>query len=194
MNSEKEHLIQNALNDVDLGLFNSIRQASEHYNVPKSTVAYRRTGRPSITEIDRISQRLSKQEERVLIQYFRDLQRQHLCPNYAQIRRMVTKLLHSKGDKIQLGKYYVERLIARHPGLKTYRNRHMNIKRMMALDSDVIKRFFVEFEQLRSQYAVDSQDIYNMNETGFQIGQTASKYVVFDSVMSRPVAPTSDNT
>ena len=86
MDSDKEHLIQNASNDVDLGLFSSIRKATDYYNVPKSTVAYRRAGRPSIAETDRISQRLSKQEERVLIQYFRDLQRQHLCPNYAQIR------------------------------------------------------------------------------------------------------------
>ena len=63
---------------------------------------------------------------------------------------MVTKLLYSKGDKIQLGKHYVERLITRHSELKTRRNRHMDIKRMMALDSDVIERFFIKFKQLRS--------------------------------------------
>ncbi len=192
--SNKEHLIQKASNDVDLGLFSSIRKAADYYDVPNSTVAHRRAGRPSVAETDRISQRLSKQEEKVLIQYIRDLQRQHLCPNYAQIRRMVVKLLQSKGDKIRLGKHYVQRLISRHPELKTRRNRQMDVKRLMALDSDVIKRFFAEFEHLRSTYAVESQDIYNMDETGFQIGQTASKYVVYDPAMGRPIAPTSDNT
>ncbi len=192
--SNKEHSIQRASNDVDLGLFDSIRKAADYYDVPKSTVAYRRAGRPSIAETERISQRLSKQEEKVLIQYFQDLQRQHLCPNYAQIRRMVTKLLQNKGDKNRLGKHYVERLIARHPELKTRRNRQMDIKRLIALDSGIIERFFAEFEHLCSMYGVKSQDIYNINETGFQIGQTASKYVVFNPAMGRPVALISDNT
>jgi hypothetical protein len=68
--SNKEHSIQQASNDVDTGLFSSIREASDYYDVPKSTVAHRRAGRLSVAEIDRSSQRLSKQEEKVLIQYF----------------------------------------------------------------------------------------------------------------------------
>ena len=74
MASNKEQSIQRALNDLELGLFSSIGQAADYYGVPKSTVAHRRTGRPSVVQTDHISQRLSKEEEKVLIQYFRDLQ------------------------------------------------------------------------------------------------------------------------
>ena len=73
MNSSIEHSIQQALNDVKVGLFSSIRKAASYYDVPKSTAVHRRAGRPLIAETDRISQRLSKQEEKVFIQYFRDL-------------------------------------------------------------------------------------------------------------------------
>ena len=65
--SNKEHSIQKASNDVDLALFGSIRKAAAYHNVLKSTVAHRHAGRPSIAETDRISQRLLKQEEKVLV-------------------------------------------------------------------------------------------------------------------------------
>ncbi|KAF7509097.1 hypothetical protein GJ744_008324 [Endocarpon pusillum] len=82
--SNKEKSIQKASSDVELGLFSSIRKAADYYDVPNSTVAHRRAGRPSVAEADRISQT------------------QHLPPNYAQIRRMLVKLLQRKGDKIRL--------------------------------------------------------------------------------------------
>jgi hypothetical protein len=83
--SNQEQSIQRALNDVEMGLFPSISQATEYYHVPKSTAAHRRAGRPSVAQTERKSQRLSKEEEKVLIQYFRDLQRQNLCPNVEQL-------------------------------------------------------------------------------------------------------------
>jgi len=71
--SNQEQSIQRALNELDMGLFGSIRESSEYHHVSKSTVAHRRAGRPSVAQTDRKSQRLSKEEEKVLIQYFRDL-------------------------------------------------------------------------------------------------------------------------
>ena len=71
--SDQEQSIQQASNEVELGLFNSIRKAASYHNVPKSTVAYRRAGRLSVAETDRMIQCLLKQEEKVLIQYFWDL-------------------------------------------------------------------------------------------------------------------------
>ena len=48
MASNKEQSIQRALNDLELGLFSSIGQAAEYYDVPKSTVAHQCTGRESV--------------------------------------------------------------------------------------------------------------------------------------------------
>lgn len=100
----------------------------------------------------------------MLTQYIRDLQRQNQCPNYPQIRRIIVKLLENKGDSEPLGKHYVSHLISRHPQLKAARDRSMDNKRVSALNSTVIERFFSEFERLRSEYDVELQDIYNMDE------------------------------
>ena len=91
--SDQEQSIQRASNELDTGLFSSIRKAADHHGVAKSTVAHRRAGRNSVAKIDRKSQRLSNEEEKVLVQYFRDLQRQNLCLNYTKIRHIIDELL-----------------------------------------------------------------------------------------------------
>jgi hypothetical protein len=146
--SNQEQSIQRALDELGIGLFPSIRQATEYHHVPKSTAAYRRAGRPSVAQTDRKSQRLSKQEEKVLIQYFRDLQRQNLCPNYPRIRRIISEILQNKGDHKTLGKHYVTRFIQRYPELKAGETRAVDVKRLTALDPTIVERFFTEFERL----------------------------------------------
>jgi hypothetical protein len=71
--SNKEQSTQRALNELDMGLFSSLRESTQYHRVLNSTAAHRRAGRPSVAQTDRKSQRLSKEEERVLIQYVRDL-------------------------------------------------------------------------------------------------------------------------
>ncbi len=134
--------LQIALNSLNIGSSSSIRKAAVKFGASKSTLAYRRGGRPSRANADRSTQRLSLQEERTLIQWIRDLQRQNLCPDYSKIRRFTHEILRNKGDSRPLGKNYISRFISRHSGLRTSRSRPMNIKRLSALDSTIIEAFF----------------------------------------------------
>ncbi len=43
----------------------------------------------------------------------------------------------------------------------------MDIKRLSMLNSTIVETFFTEFKELRNQYSVETEDIYNMCETGF---------------------------
>ena len=70
MSSNKEQSVQQAVNELEMGLFPSIGKAATYHGVAKSTAAHRRAGRPSIEATDRKSQRLLKEEEKVLLQYF----------------------------------------------------------------------------------------------------------------------------
>ena len=83
MTSNQGHSIKRAVNEYELGLFSSIRKAAAYHKVPRSTVAHWRAGRESIAKTERKSQRLLNEEEKVLLQYLQDLQRQNLCPNYS---------------------------------------------------------------------------------------------------------------
>lgn len=165
--STQEQLIQRVSNDLNLDLFSSICKAADYYHVSKSTVAHRRTECNSTANVNCRSQRLLNEEEKVLIQYIQDLQRQNQYSNYSQIRQIITKLLKNKDDQKSLGKHYITRLISRYLQLKAAKSRYIDVKRLSALNSAIIEHFFDEFKHLHSEYAVETQNIYNMNETGF---------------------------
>jgi hypothetical protein len=73
MSSDQEQKIQNALNDLHTKRFKSIEQAAVYNEVPRSTLSHRLHGRRSVGNIERKSQRLMNEEERVLAQWIKDL-------------------------------------------------------------------------------------------------------------------------
>ena len=125
MSSNQEEKIQKALNDLLEQKFRSIKQAADYYSVPSSTLAHHVRGRRSKANIERKSQRLTNEEEKVLVQWIWDLQRQRTSPNYETIRLILRKLLEQKGDFNKLGKHFVTRFVQRHPELKSDYSRKM---------------------------------------------------------------------
>jgi hypothetical protein len=117
---------------------------------------------------------LYKGRKRGLVRRLRDLKKQNLCPNYAKICHTMLNLRQEKGDHRPLDKHYITRFIARHAELERGKSQAMDIKRLSARDSTSVSQFFVELARLRNIYKVEDQDIYNMDETGFQMGQISS--------------------
>jgi hypothetical protein len=123
-----------------------------------------------------------------------DLQKQHISPNHTQIRAMLEILLQNKGDLQPLGDCFITRFVRHHAELKSGRSRSLDAKRMSALDPSIVEDFFTRFIRLKTEYSVENEDIYNIDETGFQIGQSHSEYVVFNSTQGPPLTSVSENT
>ena len=192
--SNQEQNIQNALNDLQLKRFRSIRQSALYNHVSPTTLAYRVGGRKSKTQTERKSQRFTNQEEKSIVQWLSDLQRQHISANYIHIREMLQNLLQKKGDLKPLGEHFITRFVRRHPQLKSGYSRTLDAVQLSALDPSLVEAFFSEFNTLKTEYNIDLEDIYNMDETGFQMGQNQADYVVYNSTQGRPVEAGSENT
>ena len=192
--SYKEQNVQNALNDFHNKRFRSIRQSALYNGVAPATVAYRIGGRKSNAKKERKNQRFTNQEEKSIVQWLSDLQKQHISLNYPHVRELLEHLLRKKGDKKELKIHYITRFVSRHSELKSGYSRTMNAIRLSALDSDIVEAFFAEFNRLQTTYKVALEDIYNMDETGFQMGQNQADYVVYNSTQGRPVEADSENT
>jgi hypothetical protein len=117
-----------------------------------------------------------------------------MSPNYRRIKGIIVELLRQNGDHLPLGKHWITRFKQRHPDLKGGYTKAMEMKRLTALSSDVIDPFFTEVQTLQSQYKVLPQNIHNMDEKGFQMGQTSSDYCLFDAKSGPPLAPSTGNT
>ena len=105
MNSNKEERIQLTICDFRNNRFTSFCQSAAFHNVALSTLTARAHGRVSRHLSSQRAQYLSIDEELVLIQWIRDLQRQRMSPNSTQIRFFVTQLCKSKGLNIHIGKH-----------------------------------------------------------------------------------------
>jgi hypothetical protein len=192
--SNKEERIQEALDDFRSGRFQSISQSAAFHDVPRSTLNHRNRGRDSLTKADRSQQRLTNEQERVVVQWIRDLQRQYLNLNYIRIREVVVQLLRQNGDHRPLGKHWITNFQKRHPGLSGGYTKAMEMKRLTALSIDVINPFFDEVETLQAQYNVPRGNILNMDEKGFHMGQSNAEYCLFDTKEGPPLTPNTGNT
>ncbi len=87
-----------------------------------------------------------------------------MSPNYHQITHIVEQMLRKKGDRKPLGIRWITRFRERYPQLKAGRTQAMDIKRLLALDIDIVERFFEQILTLQSEFDVPSWEIYNMDE------------------------------
>jgi transposase len=172
--------VQRALQDLKEKKYCSIRQAALANDVGKSTIAYRLHGRKSRTQSSSSSRRLTSEQEEVLIKWVEDRQRQILPLNHTTLRELVIQLLQENDDFEPLGKLWTTRFIQRHPPLVTGRGRTIDIQRLMALDPNIIKVYFNKVEELRKLYNIESEDEYNIDEKGFQIGQAGGEAVIIN--------------
>jgi len=46
----------------------------------------------------------------------------------------------------------------------------MDINRLTSLDQNIIETFLTKLSELRAQYNIESDDLHNMDEKGFQMG------------------------
>jgi hypothetical protein len=70
----------------------------------------------------------------------------------------------------------------------------LDAKRASALDINIVKAFFSEFCKLKADYNVQIENVYIIDETGFQIGQSSSDYVVYNSTKGSPLSTDSEST
>lgn len=188
-----ERSIQNASNDIDLGFYTSLDAAAEANTVPKSTLGHRRAGRPSHAQVSRKNQRLSNEEEKVVMQWLRDMQKQNLYLSYPKMRDLITELLKNKDIQRPLGQYYIIYFLSCHTEFKIDKSRTMDIKQLFVFDSEIVTKFFDEFERLYDIYKIEIEDIYNMNEIGFQINQIQVQFVIYDSALERSTVSDTGN-
>jgi len=88
-------------------------------------------------------------------------------------------MLQENGDFEPLGKHWTANFIKRNKALTIGKSNHLDIKRHRALDNKLLQAFYDQWVDLRERYKIDLDDCYNMDKTGFQMGQTRSEVVIY---------------
>lgn len=58
------------------------------------------------------------------------------------------------------------------------RRRDLNVEKASALDKTMVERWFQDYQRVVTKHGICQQDIYNFDETGFQIGVRQDQFII----------------
>jgi len=187
----KEGRIELALQALKHGNCTGLRRTARLYDVPYSTLFDRVHKRPARRDTRPPNTKLTATEETTLVQWILSMDQRGLAPRPESVRQMADLLLQKRGpnSSTKVGGKWVYNFVQRHQALQTRYNRKYDYQRAKCEDPRIIKDWFGLVQHTIAQYGIDEHDIYNFDETGFQMGVISTAKVVTGAERSnRPVA------
>ena len=174
--------IQSAITEYKLGKHTSIRKCANAFNMPEATLRYHLSGRTSRSHAHEYRQILSNAEERTLVRWITHLTKTGFpaSPTLAiqmaeEVRRNRFSLTHAITSYPRpIGKSWLDRFRTRHPEIKGAWTRKIESARHKALSREVVTMWFEAVTQLRLEHQYTPDRIYNMDESGFAVGDSQS--------------------
>src|ERR1700712_2241050 len=158
----------------------SLRAAAKAYDVNFSTLQRRHLGTPSRVDTPANSRKFTLAEEQLLVQKILRLCDEGFHPQRSIVEDMANTMLQSKNpSNLQtVGRNWVTTFVKRHPQLDSFYNRKFDYQRASCEDPELISLWFKLVQDTIAKYGVATEDIYNFDETGFQMGVISSSKVI----------------
>ena len=170
------------------GEYDSLAAAGRAVFAPPSTVNDRHRGLLPWSQSTHPLARLCRYQERVLIQYIRDLQLQYAPINQAQLAVFAERLAQEREPGARLGKNWVYKFVKRHIDLSKGRNRPLTASWIEAAISDQIWGWYAHVEAVIHRYSIQPHDQWNMDEIGYQMSHSQKEMVVFNRAIGPPIS------
>jgi DDE superfamily endonuclease len=193
---EWEQDVDDAVEEYKRGKYSSLREAARETGFSRTTLTARLNGRPTRRKAQEKNQNLSHTEEDEVVRAIRiaTLRGKPLQPHLVRamveaIRKRRVKGVNENGiivvDYEALGKKWLRRFKRRQRNLRTERVEKIEAVRNEVTAAD-LEKWFAELERVVRDFNILPRNIYNMDETGFNIGDFQARHVVLDtSVNSR---------
>jgi hypothetical protein len=149
----------------------TIRKASTICNVHNSSISRRLRGLTQSKELSNQEKQVhTPAEEAILIKYALKYINWGLPLQFKHLRQFTLEIFRRKCSQPILGRHWHQRLLQRNPQLKVTFSQPIDRHRASATKKSVAKQWFSLFHQIRIEYSIADEDIYNMDEKGFMIG------------------------
>ncbi|ODM14636.1 hypothetical protein SI65_09981 [Aspergillus cristatus] len=181
--NSKEARIKIALEAYKKGLFSSRNAAAKAYDVPLSTFKTRVNGTTCRKESIANGRKLTPTEEKTLSSWIIDMGQRGLPLQISTVRYLAQLLLSARlsSQTAYVGEHWVTRYIQRHKELSSKYSRKYDYQRAKCEDPELVMGWYKCFYNAIEKYGILEQDIYNMDETGFQMGMTSTAKVICGS-------------
>ena len=189
--AEKEARLQAAIAAYRSGE-KTVTQAVRHYNVSRSTFYSRLDGILPRNQAHESDQRLTHAEEKELVSWITRLTITGYSPRYKTLREMAEAILKKRiradeertENEIHLGNLgegWIQRFLKRHPELASVRARNIEAARVRDPSPERLKQWFDDLNDTITKFKVRPENIYNMDESGFSIGEVEASRCIIDA-------------
>jgi len=178
--------LQTAILAYKVGEYTSIRACASAFSLPRRTLQHRISGRNSRSHAHEPMQILSPAEEKTLVRWITHLTSTGFPASPAlaiemaeEIRRGRYQLSRTPPSYLRpIGKSWLHRFRTRHPEIQGVWARNIERARHQAMSVEAVKTWFEAVTELCLQHQYPPQRIYNMDESGFAVGDSQSSRVL----------------
>jgi hypothetical protein len=160
------------------GQFQALQPATKSFDIPRTTTRRRISGIRPQRGSRAVNRLLTSTEEETLVQWILSMDRRGMPPRAQAVRQMAGLLLSQRGRAASVGINWATRFINRDERLKSKYNRKYDYQRAKCEDPSLIRPWFQRVQSTIAEYGILTEDIYNFDETGFQMGVIATAKVV----------------
>ncbi|SLM33415.1 conserved hypothetical protein [Lasallia pustulata] len=183
---DQEARISQAIEAIHNNKSPSIHAAARAYNVPHSTLAKRLRGQPTYQQSRMANRKILPTEEEALFQWVISMGERGFPPWISAVRKMADILLSARAGSPTnasptVGENWVRKFVNRHEQLQSKYTRKYDYQRALCEDPKAISDWFRLVENTRAKYGIPDEDVYNFDETGFQMGVIGTAKVVTGS-------------
>jgi transposase len=192
-----EARVNEAVLGVLSGLYKSSYEAAKQLRVSKDTVTRRVNGGLSRSQARQQQQKLSYEQENVLLKWIKQLTISGYSPGHQLLKEIAEELRTKRTYNLDnaslnslelppqytLGRDWVPRFILRHPHLTVAIGRRIESVRMDGATKEVLNAWFNAYKKVVEECKITQENTYNMDESGFSIGTMESTRIIFDSTL-----------
>jgi hypothetical protein len=178
--SSNEGSVLLAISAFRSGDIGSVNAAAKTYGVSKSTLLRRLKGSPAREDYMPQNSNLTPIEEEILLNSILKQDAEGLSPTLDIIRSMANSICKARG-KPDVGRHWPSRFISRNPSLIVRTGRTYECQRKLCETPAVIQAWFELVKNTINKHGILPEDMYNFDETGFQLGQISTSRVVTSS-------------
>lgn len=190
--AQNEGRIALAMQALKQGQISSVYAAAKTYGVPESTLRGRVNGINARRDSIPLNRKLTTTEESTLIEWILSMDQRGLPLGTQSIRQMANILLQKRSqdndNPLTVGQHWVYNFVRRNDSLKSKYNRKYDYQRAKCEDPTIIRDWFRLVRNTIEKYGILDEDIYNFDETGFQMGVISTAKVITGAERSRPVS------
>ena len=188
-----DHIYSQALRELAAGKWPSLRAAAAAYNLDPSTLSRRRKGQRNRVESHEEQQTLSREQERLLVQWLLEAEQAGHAFNHAQLRDMASIIHKASGGDGHIGKSWASNFPRRNPGVHTKKGVSIANQRVHTLYSTVFDNWFSQLNALIMKKAITPTHTWNMDETGNALGPCANQTIVGTTDTKRSYVSTAED-